>query len=112
MYKKAIDLLLSMNKCEKAELAVELAKHHPSIFIKLALGEEKKEDKLDEELISILEHINAGRRVEGIHSMKAYFQFGLKEAYDVEKALRGEVAFLSESQKSAVKKLKDASKML
>lgn len=34
MYKKDI-VLLRLNEEEKAKLAVELAKHHPSIFIKL-----------------------------------------------------------------------------
>ena len=111
MYKKAIDLLVGMNEEEKAKLAVELAKHHPSIFVKLALGEEKKEDKLDEELVSILGHLKKGRLLEGIRGVKEYFQYGLKEAYDVVKAFKGEDVFLSSSQKLAVEKLTNANKM-
>ena len=112
MYKKAIDLLIGMGNVEKKKLAVELAKHHPSIFVKLALGEEKKEDKLDEELVSVLDHLKEGRRLEGIRGVKSYFQFGLRDAYNVEKAFRGEDVFLSSSQKRAVKKLTNANKML
>ena len=112
MYKKAIDLLIGMGNVEKEKLAVELAKHHPSIFIKLALGEEKKEAKLDEELASILGHLAAGRRLEGIRGVSSYFQYGLKEAFEVEKAFRGEDVFLSSSQKLAVEKLSNANKML
>ena len=112
MYKKAIDLLTNMDGNEKALLAVELAKQHPSIFVKLALGEGKREDKIDEKIVSILGHFKEGRRVEGIRGVMSYFQYGPKEAYDVEKALRGEDVFLSSSQKLAVEKISNANQML
>lgn len=112
MYKKVIDILVGMDSVEKEKLAVELAKHHPSIFIKLSLGEEKKEVMIDEELVAICDHLKEGRRLEGIRGVKEYFQLGLKEAYDVEKAFRGEDVFLSSAQKRAVEKLTNANKSL
>ena len=81
MYKKAIDLLVGMSNVEKEKLAVELAKHHPAIFVKLALGEEKEEVMIEGELVSVLDHLKGGRRL-------------------------GEMdVFLSSSQKRAVKSL-------
>ena len=113
MYKKVIDLLIGMGNVEKEKLAVELAKHHPSIFIKLVEGKGKEEEvMLDNDIVFIINALNAGRRIEGIRGVMSYFQYGLKEAYDVERAFRGEDVFLSSLQKLAVEKLTNTNKVL
>lgn len=63
---------------------------------------------IDEEFSSLLGHLKEGRRLDWIRGVMAYFNFGLKEAYDVDRASRGEDVFLSSAQKRAVKKIKNA----
>lgn len=76
MYKKAIDLLIGMGYVEKEKLAVELAKHHPSIFIKLVEGNGKEEEvMLDNNSVFILNTLNAGRRVDAAKCIRKYWGY-------------------------------------
>lgn len=61
MYKEVIDKLLSMGGVEKERVAINLAKHHPSIFLKMC-EEEVKKEPLDNNIVFIINAINDGRR--------------------------------------------------
>ena len=113
MYKKAIDLLIGMGNVEKEKLAVELAKHHPSIFIKLVEGKGKEEEgMLDNNIVFIVNALNEGRRVDAIKGIREYWDYGLKEALDIAKAYDGEDIFLSHAQKATLNKLNRVAKVL
>ena len=114
MYKKAIDLLIGMGNVEKEKLAVELAKHHPSIFIKLVEGKGKEEEAmLDNNIVFIISALNTGRRVDAIKGIRDYFGHGFKGSLDIIKVYNGdEDTLLTRDQTSTLDCLKDASKML
>ena len=115
MYKKAIDLLIGMGNVEKEKLAVELAKHHPSLFIKLAEGKRKEgqEVMLDNNIVSIINDLDAGiweAAVKGIHE---HFVHDLNESLEIVKVYNGDKdIFLSHAQTATLNKLKHVAKAL
>ena len=114
MYKKAIDLLIGMGNVEKEKLAVELAKHHPSIFIKLVEGKGKEEEvMLDNDIVFIIAAINDGRRVDAVKGIRDYFGHGLSEALEIVKVYAGDKdIFLSPAKTSTLNKLNRVAKVL
>lgn len=114
MYKKAIDLLIGMGNVEKEKLAVELAKHHPSIFIKLVEGKGKEEEvMLDNNIVFIINAINTGRRVDAIKSIRDYWGHSLKEAHEIVNVYAGDKdIFLSHAQTATLNKLNRVAKVL
>ena len=114
MYKKAIDLLIGMGNVEKEKLAVELAKHHPSIFIKLVEGKGKEEEvMLDSNIVFIISAFNTGRRVDAIKGIRDYFGHGLEEALEIVKVYVGDKdIFLSHAQTATLNELNRVAKML
>ena len=113
-YKKAIDLLVGMNENEKAKLAVELAKHHPSIFIKLVEGKGKEEEvRLDNNIVFIINAINAGRRLDAVKGIRDYFGHGLNESLQIVKVYDGDKAILlSAAHTDTLNKLNRVAKVL
>ena len=114
MYKKAIDLLIGMGNVEKEKLAVELAKHHPSIFIKLVEGKGKEEEAMfDNNIVFIISALNTGRRVDAIKGIRDYFGHGLNESLEVAKVYDGDkYIFLSPAQTATLNKLNRVAKAL
>ena len=114
MYKKAIDLLIGMGNVEKEKLAVELAKHHPSIFIKLVEGKGKEEEvRLDNNIVFIINALDAGRRVDAVKGIRYYFGHGLKESHEIVKVYDGDKdIFLSHAQTATLNKLNAVAKVL
>ena len=114
MYKKAIDLLIGMGNVEKKKLAVELAKHHPSIFIKLVEGKWKEgEVMLDNDIVFIINAINDGRRVDAVKGIRDYFGHALNESLEIVKVYDGDKdIFLSPSQTATLNKLNRVAKAL
>ena len=111
MYKKVIDLLIGMGNVEKEKLAVELAKHHPSIFIKLVEG--KEEVMLDNNIVFIINTINAGRRVDASKGIREYFEHGVQESHEIVRVYCGDKdIILSHAQKDTLNKLKRVAKVL
>ena len=114
MYKKAIDLLIGMGNVEKEKLAVELAKHHPSIFIKLVEGKGKEEEvMIDNNIVFIINAINAGRRVDAVKGLREYFGHNFKEAIEIVNVYNGDKdIFLSHAQTATLNKLNRVAKVL
>ena len=114
MYKKAIDLLIGMGNVEKEKLAVELAKHHPSIFIKLVEGDVKEEEvKLDNNIVFIVKDLNAGRLGPAVKGIREYWGHDLKESYDIAKVYDGyKGIFLSPAQTATLNILNRVAKAL
>ena len=114
MYKKAIDLLIGMGNVEKEKLAVELAKHHPSIFIKLVEGKGKEEEvMLDNNIVFIISALNTGRRVDAIKGVRDYLGHSISESLDIVKAYDGDKdIFLSPSQTATLNNLNRVAKVL
>ena len=116
MYKKAIDLLIGMGNVEKEKLAVELAKHHPSIFIKLVEGKGKEEEEevmLDNNIVFIINAINAGRRVDAVKGLREYFGHNFKESIEIVNVYNGDKdIFLSHAQMATLNKLNRVAKVL
>ena len=114
MYKKAIDLLIGMGNVEKKKLAVELAKHHPSIFIKLVGGKGKEEEvMLDNNIVFIINDLDAGALGAAVRGIRDYFGHGLNETLDIVKAYNGEKnIFLSHAKTATLNKLKRVAKAL
>ena len=112
MYKKAIDLLIGMNEYEKAKLAVELAKQHPSIFVKLVEGKKEKV-MIDNNIVLILDDLKEGRRVDAVKGIRDYWGYGLKESLDIVKVYEGEKGiFLSHAQTTTLNNLNRVAKVL
>ena len=114
MYKKAIDLLIGMGNVEKEKLAVELAKHHPSIFIKLVEGKGKEEEvMLDNNIVFIISAFNTGRRVDAVKGIRDYFGHGTNESIEIVKVYDGDKdIFLSPVQTATLNNLNRVAKML
>ena len=114
MYKKVIDLLIDMGNVEKEKLAVELAKHHPSIFIKLVEGKGKEEEvMLDNNIVFIINDLNAGRRVNAVKGIRDYFGHDINESLEIVKVYDGDYdLFLSHAQKTTLNNLNRVAKML
>ena len=114
MYKKAIDLLIGMGNVEKEKLAVELAKHHPSIFIKLVEGKGKEEEvMLDNNIIFIINALNAGSRGAAVKGIREYWGYDLRESFDIVKVYDGyKDILLSPAQTATLNKLKHVAKVL
>ena len=114
MYKKAIDLLIGMGNVEKEKLAVELAKHHPSIFIKLVEVRGKEEEvMLDNDIVFIISAFNTERRVDAIKGIRDYFGHDINESLEIAKAYDGDKdIFLSPAQTATLNKLKRVAKVL
>lgn len=114
MYKKAIDLLIGMGNVEKEKLAVELAKHHPSIFIKLVEGKGKEEEvMLDNNIVFIINAIDAGNWVDAIKGIRDYFGHGPNGSLDIVKVYDGyKGIFLSPAQTATLNILNRVAKVL
>ena len=114
MYKKAIDLLIGMGNVEKEKLAVELAKHHPSIFIKLVEGKGKEEEvMIDNNIVFIINALNAGSRVDAIKGIRDYFGHGPNESLEIVKVYDGDKdIFLSHAQTATLNELNRVAKVL
>ena len=114
MYKKAIDLLIGMGNVEKEKLAVELAKHHPSIFIKLVGGKGKEEEvMLDKHIVFIINALNDGSRVGAVKGIRAYFGHSFLESFQITNVYDGDKdIFLSPVQTATLNKLKRVAKVL
>lgn len=114
MYKKAIDLLIGMGSVEKEKLAVELAKHHPSIFIKLVEGKGKEEEEmLDNDIIFIINALNAGAAGAAVKGIQEYWGYDLKESLDIVKVYDGDKGiYLSYAQMATLNKLNRVAKVL
>ncbi len=115
MYKKAIDLLIGMGNVEKEKLAVELAKHHPSIFIKLVDGKWKEEEEvmLDNDIVFIINTLNAGRRVDAAKGIQEYWGHAFHDSLDIVKVYDGyKDILLSPAQTATLNKLKSVAKVL
>ena len=115
MYKKAIDLLIGMGNVEKEKLAVELAKHHPSIFIKLVEGKGKEEEEamFDNNIVFIISALNTGRRWEAVKGIREYWGHDPKESYDITMVYDGyKDIFLSPAQTATLNKLYRVAKVL
>lgn len=114
MYKKAIDLLIGMGNVEKEKLAVELAKHHPSIFIKLVEGKGKEEEvMLDNNIVFIISALNTYRRVDAIKGVRDYFGHDINESLEIVKVYDGDKdIFLSHAQTATLNKLNAVAKVL
>ncbi len=114
MYKKAIDLLIGMGNVEKEKLAVELAKHHPSIFIKLVEGKGKEEEvMLDNDIVFIINALNAGRRVDAAKGIQEYWGHAFHDSLDIVKVYDGyKDILLSPAQTATLNKLKHVAKVL
>ena len=114
MYKKAIDLLIGMGNVEKEKLAVELAKHHPSIFIKLVEGKGKEEEvMLDNDIVFIINALNAGRRVDAAKGIHEYWGHDFHDSLDIVKVYDGDKdILLSHAQRATLNKLNRVAKVL
>ncbi len=114
MYKKAIDLLIGMGNVEKEKLAVELAKHHPSIFIKLVEGKGKEEEVLlDNDIVFIINALNAGRRVDAAKGIQEYWGHDFHDSLDIVKVYDGyKDILLSPAQTATLNKLNRVAKVL
>ena len=114
MYKKAIDLLIGMGNVEKEKLAVELAKHHPSIFIKLVEGKGKEEGvMLDNDIVFIINALNAGRRVDAAKGIREYWGHDFHDSLDIVKVHDGyKDILLSLAQTETLNKLNRVAKVL
>ena len=114
MYKKAIDLLIGMGNVEKEKLAVELAKHHPSIFIKLVEGKGKEEEvMLDNDIVFIINALNAGRRVDAAKGIQEYWGHDFHDSLDIVKVYDGDKdILLSPAQTATLNKLNSVAKVL
>ena len=114
MYKKAIDLLIGMGNVEKEKLAVELAKHHPSIFIKLVEGKGKEEEvMLDNDIVFIINALNAGRRVDAAKGIREYWGHDFPDSLDIVKVYDGyKDILLSPAQTATLNKLNRVAKVL
>ena len=114
MYKKAIDLLIGMGNVEKEKLAVELAKHHPSIFIKLVEGKGKEEEEmLDNNIVFIINALDAGLRWDAVKGIREYWGHDPKESYDITLVYHGyEDIFLNPAQTATLNKLNRVAKAL
>lgn len=114
MYKKVIDLLIGMNDVEKAKLIVELAKQHPSVFIKLAEGKGKEEEvMLDNDIAFIINALDAGALGAAVKGIRDYFGYGLNEALAIVKVYDGDKdIFLNHAQTATLNKLKRVAKVL
>ena len=114
MYKKAIDLLIGMGNVEKEKLAVELAKHHPSIFIKLVEGKGKEEEvMLDNNIVFIISALNTYHRADAIKGIQDYFGHSPNESLDIVKVYDGvKGIYLSYTQMATLNKLKHVAKEL
>ena len=115
MYKKAIDLLIGMGNVEKEKLAVELAKHHPSIFIKLVEGKGKEEEEvmLDNDIVFIINALNAGRRWDAVKGIREYWGHDFHDSLDIVKVYDGNKdIFLNPAQTATLNKLNRVAKVL
>ena len=114
MYKKAIDLLIGMGNVEKEKLAVELAKHHPSIFIKLVEGKGKEEEvMIDNDIVFIINALNAGALGAAVKGIQDYFGHSLNESLEIVKVSDGDNdIFLSHAQTATLNKLNAVAKVL
>ena len=114
MYKKAIDLLIGMGNVEKEKLAVELAKHHPSIFIKLVEGKGKEEEvMLDNNIVFIISALDTDRRQDAVKGIRDYFGHGPHESLEIVKVYDGyKGIFLSPAQTATLNKLNRVAKVL
>ena len=114
MYKKAIDLLIGMGNVEKEKLAVELAKHHPSIFIKLVEGKGKEEEvMLDNDIAFIINALDAGALGAAVKGIRDYFGHGLNETLNIVKVYNGDKdIFLGHAQTATLNKLNRVAKVL
>ena len=113
-YKKAIALLVEMNENEKAKLAVELAKHHPSIFVKLVESKRKEEEvMLDINIVFIISALNTDRRVDAIKGIRYHLGHDLSETLDIVRVYDGDKdIFLSPAQTATLNNLKRVAKVL
>ena len=114
MYKKAIDLLIGMGNVEKEKLAVELAKHHPSIFIKLVEGKGKEEEvMLDNNIVFIISALNTYHRADAVKGIREYFGHDLDESLEIVKVYDGDKdIFLNHAQTATLNKLNRVAKVL
>ena len=99
---------------KKEKLAVELAKHHPSIFIKMCEEEGKEEEvMLDSNIVFIIRALDAGRRVDAIKGIREYFEHGFHESLEIVKVYVGEMdIILSPAQAATLNKLNRVAKVL
>lgn len=114
MYKKVIDKLLSIGGVEKERVAINLAKHHPSIFLKMCEEERKEEEvMLDNNIVFIINALIDGRRVEAVRGIRDYFGHGLLEAFEIVKVYEGDKgSLLSHDQTATLNELNRAAKVL
>ncbi len=114
MYKKAIDLLIGMGNVEKEKLAVELAKHHPSIFIKLVEGKGKEEEvMLDNDIVFIINALNAGSWGAASKGIQEYWGHDFLDSLDIVKVYDGDKdIFLSPAQTATLNNLNRVAKVL
>lgn len=114
MYKEVIEKLLSMSGVEKERVAINLAKRHPSIFLKMCEEEVKKEGvMLDNNIVFILNTLNAGHRVDAAKGIREYWGYDLNESLDIAKVYDGDKnILLSPAQTATLNKLKHVAKVL
>ena len=114
MYKKAIDLLIGMGNVEKEKLAVELAKHHPSLFIKLVEGKGKEEEvMIDNDIVFIINALNAGALGAAVKGIREYWGHDFHDSLDIVKVYDGDKdILLSPAQTATLNKLKHVAKVL
>lgn len=114
MYKKAIDLLIGMGNVEKKKLAVELAKHHPSIFIKLVEGKGKEEEvMIDSDIVFIIAALNAGRQMDAAKGIREYWGHDFYDSLDIVKVYDGgKDILLSPAQTETLNKINRVAKVL
>ena len=103
-----------MGNVEKEKLAVELAKHHPSIFIKLVEGKGKEEEvMLDNDIVFIINALNTGRRLDALKGIRKYWGHDFHDSLDIVKVYAGDKdIFLSPSQTATLNKLNRVAKVL
>lgn len=77
---QAIELLTGPTELNYKQIAIELAKHHPTIFVKLAAGPSFHAEKWRYE---VHDAMCGGRKVEAIKCLRAATGLGLKEAKDI-----------------------------
>lgn len=78
-YKQAIDILMA-GDFNARNIAVELAKNYPTIFVKLANG---VTSKVEQWMIDAHEFMARGAKVEAIKLIRTHTGLGLKEAKDI-----------------------------
>ena len=114
MYKEVIDKLLSMGSVEKERVAINLAKHHPNIFLKMCEEEGKEEEvMLDNDIVFIINALNAGRRVDAAKGVREYWGHDFHDSLDIVKVYDGDKdIILSPAQTATLNKLNRVAKVL